>query len=103
VPEPPAHDARQAVAIEAIVAPAALAAYLNEARFLEHLEVTRRRRPAVLEARREVARGELAAEVAEQDQHVPPRLVRQRDEDRVDLFERRGSAFHALRAHGRCH
>jgi hypothetical protein len=103
VPEPPAHDARQAVAIEAIAASAALTPHLHEARFLEHLEVTRRRRPAVLETRREIARGKLTAEVAEQEQHVPPRLVRQRDEDRVDLLERRGSAFHALQAHGRNH
>ena len=46
VPEPPAHDARQAVAIEAIAASAALTPHLHEARFLEHVAKAADRRKA---------------------------------------------------------
>ena len=70
------------------MAAAPLAANLHEARFLEHAEMSTRRRPAVLEPRREIARRKLVAEVAQEEEDVPPGLVREGREDDGDLFER---------------
>jgi len=42
----------------------------------------------MLEARGEVPRGELATALGEQHQDVTTRLVRERDEDAVDVRER---------------
>src|SRR5205807_5932057 len=79
--------------VQTIEAAPADATHGNEPGFLQHAEVARRGRPAVLEARRQIPRGQLAAEVAQDDQDIAARLVRQGAEDRLGV--RRGRLRHA--------
>jgi hypothetical protein len=88
VAEPRADDPLEAIAPKPILARPPIATNLDEARLLEHLEVTRRRRPGVREARGEVARRQLPAALGEEDEHLPPRLVREGEKDAVDVCER---------------
>src|SRR4030095_14748015 len=90
--QPGAEYLAKALAFQAVEAAPADAAHRDEARLLEHAEVARRGRPAVPEARGQVARRQLAAGVAGDDQDVAARLVRERAEDRLGL--RRGEPGH---------
>src|SRR4029078_7527586 len=92
-----------AVALEAVHAAAPGAPHGDEPGGLEHAEMAGRRRPAVCEALREIARGQLAAQMREQLDDVAPGLVRQRRERSLDLAEagrhrdvRRLAARHTL-------
>jgi len=67
---------------------ASLVSHLDQARLFQHFEVAGGGRPRMLEARGEVPRGELATALGEQHQDVTTRLVRERDEDAVDVRER---------------
>src|SRR5262245_22521967 len=86
--QPAADDRAQAIAVEAIACAAAFAADLDDAGLLEHLEMARRGGPAVLEARRQVPRRELTAEVTEKRNDMPSRPVREREEHLVEVLER---------------
>jgi hypothetical protein len=57
--------------------------------------VSRRGGPGVLEAGGEIARGKLTAALGEENEHLPPHLVGERGEDRVDVRER--GLLHAAR------
>ena len=67
------------------MAAAAFASHLDDPGLLEHVEVARCRRPAVLESRREIARRQLAAAMAEEQHDLPARFVRERGEYSVDI------------------
>jgi hypothetical protein len=88
VSEKSADDLAQAVAREAVLARAPFAAHFDEPSLLEEPQVSCRGGPGVLEARGEIARGKLAAALGEEDEHVPPHLVGEGGEDRVDVGER---------------
>ncbi len=85
--EPRHHHLAQAVAVEAVEAAPPLAPDLDQAGLFQHAEVARGGGPAVLETGGEVPRGKLATEVAQDEDHVAPGLVRQRGEDRLGVFE----------------
>jgi len=87
--EPGADHLVEAIAPEMVLARAPFATHLDEAGFLEQLEVPGGRRPRVLEPGREVARRELAAALGQEDEDVAARLVGEREKDRVDVAQRR--------------
>ena len=89
MPEPASHHPVEVLAVDPVVAAAAFAPYLDQPSLLEDSEMTRGGGPAVLEPPRQIARGELAAELCQQNEDVPPGLVREREEDLVHLLERR--------------
>ena len=85
VREPAADDGAETIAVEPVVRAAALAADRDDPGLLEDLEVPGGGGPAVLEARGEVAGGQLAAEVTEEQDELAARLVRERVEHGVDI------------------
>jgi hypothetical protein len=85
--EPGPDHAEQALAIEAVEAAAPLAADLDQAGLRQHAEMAGGG-PAVAKARRQIARRQLAAEVAEDEDDVAPRHVREGPEDRLGVSER---------------
>ena len=83
--QPRADDLDEVLAREPVVAGAPLAPHLDEAGVLEHLEVARRRRPRVGEARGELPRRELVSALREEREDVPAHLVREREKHGVEL------------------
>jgi hypothetical protein len=71
---------QQSLAIHAIVAAASLPPNRNKPGVFKHSKVAGRSRPTVVESLREIARWQFAAQVAQEQQDVPPRLVRERRE-----------------------
>jgi hypothetical protein len=85
VAEPRFQDAAHARAVHRVEAAPPLSPDLHQSRLLEHVEVARRGRPAVPEARGQVSGRQLAAEMAEDEEDVPAHLVSERGEHDVSL------------------
>src|SRR5437868_5715690 len=73
--EPSQGDGHEPLALEAIENAAPLAPNRDQTRLLQHAQMPRGGGPAMAEARGEIARGQLAAEVAQDQEDAPPRLV----------------------------
>src|SRR6266403_2253251 len=93
--QPAPDDPEQALAFEPVMAAPPFSPHLDQTGLFQHPEVARRGGPAMLETRRQIARGQLAAQVAQDQQDVPARPVRKRQEHRLGLLDGERRSFHA--------
>jgi hypothetical protein len=85
--QPKAADPEKALAVEGIASLSAALFDTYETGVLQDMQVTCRRGPGTREARRELARGHLAAAGMQHLQDVAPRRMGEGREDGVDVVE----------------